>query len=196
MLPCPELQLKRKPFSEPQKWTWFNLSLRFCMISYRMLSYLMHQCLTLNFPNPTLDHMPMVWLVPWKVLWITRWQTKWDKFIYAHLQLCKVILLSLPFFIPPMSIWYKNITLRVTINSKERKIVRIGNGLGVITWMTTMLVGVRKKRIQSIFPEKICKEYHLNHQCSKIKEARLLLAQRDSHQQPIVLTNHFPPQGQ
>ena len=46
------------------------------------------------------------------------------------------------------------------------------------------------------FPCKLCNDFHLTHFCPKLDEAKRLLDQKNTTQQPVVLSNPFPHPNQ
>ena len=56
--------------------------------------------------------------------------------------------------------------------------------------------GDNKKKRKVKFPCKLCNDFHLTHFCPKLAEAKRLLDQKNTTQQPIVLSNPFPHPNQ
>ena len=51
--------------------------------------------------------------------------------------------------------------------------------------------GDNKKKRKVKFPCKLCNDFHLTHFCPKLDEAKRLLDQKNTAQQPVVLSNPF-----
>jgi hypothetical protein len=52
--------------------------------------------------------------------------------------------------------------------------------------------GDNKKKRKVKFPCKLCNDFHLTHFCPKLDEAKRLLDQKNTTQQPAILSNPFP----